>query len=183
MHRYGWAAHSYCPLRAKRNRPATAIRLRCVFASVDEIGARPTRPHAGEQRVWALRRPPGSGHDVACCGEGPKPYRALRKGRTRALARPSRRSPTASYRVPPNGTLRMLSRLVGVVIMGHSAHRAIAGYARPPQAPRPSLCNGPERRAIADSERNPSEAGSLARGARRRALGGSGDRPVARALR
>ena len=97
-----------------------------------------------------------------------------RKGRTRALARPSRRSPTASYRVPPNGTLRMLSRLVGVVIMGHSAHRAIAGYARPPQAPRPSLCNGPERRAIADSERNPSEAGSLARGARRRAGVGPG---------
>ena len=47
----------------------------------------------------------------------------------------------------------MLSRLVGVVVMGHSAHRAIAGYARPPRAPRPSLGGGPARRTIEDSER------------------------------
>jgi hypothetical protein len=45
----------------------------------------------------------------------------------------------------PDRHIEDAARLVGVVVMGHSAHRAIAGYARPPRAPRLSLCGGPRR--------------------------------------
>jgi hypothetical protein len=115
-------------------------------------------------------------------------YRQPRAGHPRSVKSPLRcphhhRSGLCPcLMVSPTGTLRMLSRLVGVVVMGHSAHCAIAGYARPPRAPRPSLCDGPrashDRRLRAESFR-----GRFASGARPRALGGSGDRPVARALR
>jgi hypothetical protein len=83
--------------------------------------------------VWAESRPLTNPRLKSPVCE--RQYRALGMGRTRADARPSRCSPAASYRVPPNGTFRA---------------RCDVAQRRKPSL-RQNLCSGYLRHAISDT--------------------------------